>query len=71
LTSDRRYVVVGAGAIGATVAAQLHTAGRRVVLVARGANLSALRDHGLRYLRPDGERRLTVPAAALPRPAFS
>jgi thiosulfate/3-mercaptopyruvate sulfurtransferase len=58
-----RYVVIGAGAVGATLAAELHTAGRAVLLVARGAHLAALRD-GLRYLRPDGEHRVPVPVAA-------
>ncbi|GAA4990649.1 rhodanese-like domain-containing protein [Pseudonocardia tropica] len=58
-----RYVVVGAGAVGATLAAELHLAGREVVLVARGAQLDALRG-GLRYLRPEGEQRVAVPAAA-------
>ncbi|WP_226352304.1 ketopantoate reductase family protein [Pseudonocardia sp. ICBG601] len=57
-----RYVVVGAGAVGATLAAELHLAGRQVVLVARGAQLAALRG-GLRYLRPEGEQRVGVPVA--------
>jgi 2-dehydropantoate 2-reductase len=61
-----RYVIIGAGAIGATLAAQLHTAGRRVVLVARGRNLAALRADGLRYLRPDGERRIDLPVVGGP-----
>lgn len=60
-----RYVVVGAGAVGATVAAELHEAGREVVLVARGAQLAAL-SGGLRYLRPDGEHRIALPVAAAP-----
>jgi thiosulfate/3-mercaptopyruvate sulfurtransferase len=62
-SAQRRYVVIGAGAVGATLAAELHTAGLPAVLVARGAHLAALRD-GLRYLRPDGEHRVPVPAAA-------
>jgi thiosulfate/3-mercaptopyruvate sulfurtransferase len=49
---SRRYVVIGAGAVGATVAAQLHASGVDVVVVARGANLAALRADGLRYVRP-------------------
>ena len=61
-----RYVIVGAGAVGATVAAELHRAGSAVVLVARGANLAALRAGGLRYLCPDGEHVLRVPVAAGP-----
>ena len=62
----RRYVVIGAGAVGATVAAELHTAGIPVVLVARGAHLAELRRSGLRYVRPDGEHAVAVPVAAGP-----
>src|SRR5690242_13554011 len=61
-----RYIIVGAGAVGATVGAQLHRAGIDVVLVARGAHLTVLREHGLRYLRPDGEHVLDVPVVAGP-----
>ena len=38
-----RYVVIGAGAVGGTIAARLHAAGREVVVVARGAHLDAIR----------------------------
>jgi len=58
-----RYVIIGAGAVGATFAAQLHEAGREVFLVARGANLAALQSTGLRYVRPDHERVLHLPAS--------
>ena len=61
-----RYVVIGAGAVGASIAAELHRAGVDTVLVGRGAQLTALRDQGLRYVRPDGEHRLRVPLAAGP-----
>ncbi|MEX5709050.1 rhodanese-like domain-containing protein [Parafrankia sp. FMc6] len=61
-----RYVIIGAGAVGATVAAQLHGAGIDAVLVARGANLEALRAGGLRYIRPDSDRRLPLPAVGGP-----
>lgn len=61
-----RYVVIGAGAVGATTAAQLHLAGREVVLAARGAHLAALRESGLRYLRPDGTTTLRLPVVGGP-----
>jgi thiosulfate/3-mercaptopyruvate sulfurtransferase len=61
-----RYVVIGAGAVGASIAAELHHAGVETILIARGAHLAALREHGLTYVRPDGERRLHVPVAAGP-----
>lgn len=65
--AQHRYVVIGAGAVGATLAAELHTAGVSVVLVARGAHLDALRTGGLRYLRPDGERVVDVPVVGGPQ----
>lgn len=61
-----RYVIIGAGAVGATLAAQLHGAGSEVVLVARGWNLEALRTHGLRYVRPDGTHTLRLPVVGGP-----
>ncbi len=61
-----RYVVIGAGAVGATVGAELHRAGHRVVLVARGPHLDALRERGLIYRRPDAAERLEIPAVAGP-----
>jgi thiosulfate/3-mercaptopyruvate sulfurtransferase len=56
-----RYVVIGAGAIGVTFAAELKRAGNGVVLVARGAQLAAARGDGITYARPDGARKLDVP----------
>ncbi|MFG1604870.1 ketopantoate reductase family protein [Actinoplanes sp. NPDC049265] len=61
-----RYVVVGAGAVGASIAAELHRAGIDTILVARGAHLAALREHGLTYRRPGGEHRLRIPVAGGP-----
>ena len=61
-----RYVIVGAGAVGATFAAELHLSGREVVLVARGDQLAALRSGGLRYLRPDQQHRIELTVAGGP-----
>ena len=47
-----RIVIVGAGAVGGTVAARLRLAGQDVVAVARGAHGQAIRDHGLRFESP-------------------
>jgi len=55
-----RYVIVGAGATGASLAAQLHEAGLDYILVARGRQLEALRSDGLRYRRPAGEVSLRL-----------
>lgn len=61
-----RYVVIGAGAVGATLAAELHRAGTAVVLVAGGTELSAPARGGLRHRRPDGEHVVDLPVAAGP-----
>jgi thiosulfate/3-mercaptopyruvate sulfurtransferase len=55
-----RYIVIGAGAVGASVGAQLHEAGKDVVVVARGRHLSLLRERGLDYVRPEGIRRVAL-----------
>ncbi|GAA3744116.1 2-dehydropantoate 2-reductase [Spinactinospora alkalitolerans] len=50
-----RIAVLGAGAIGAYVGAALHRGGAEVHLVARGAQLEALRTGGVRVLSPRGD----------------
>lgn len=55
----RRYVIVGAGATGASLAAQLHLSGQPYLLIARGRQADALRRSGLTYRRPD--RTDTIP----------
>lgn len=59
-----RYVVVGAGAIGAHLAAQLTAAGIPTVLVARGAQLAALRSGPLTLRKATGDEHVTVAAVA-------
>ena len=61
-----RYVIIGAGAVGVTLAAELQRAGEEVVLAARGAQLAALRAGTMRYVRPDGTRVLDLPAVGGP-----
>jgi 2-dehydropantoate 2-reductase len=58
-----RYVIIGAGAIGAAVAAQLHLSGAETVLIARGKHAQVIHTQGMRYLRPEGEQRVRVPVA--------
>lgn len=65
-TAVTRYVIVGAGAVGVTVAAELRRAGLDVLVIARGGQLAALRAGTLRYARPDGTRDLSLPVAAGP-----
>ncbi len=61
-----RYVIIGAGAVGITLAAELQASDRDVVVVGRGRQLELLRDGAVRYLTPDGSRLLSVAAAGRP-----
>jgi 2-dehydropantoate 2-reductase len=58
-----RIGVFGAGAIGGYLAVEMARAGQEVVLLARGANLEAIRARGLR-LRIGGEERRAEVAAS-------
>lgn len=57
-----KIAVVGAGAIGGFVGAELALAGEEVTLIARGAQLEAIQRGGLRLVR-DGEQRIASPRA--------
>ncbi|MFE0325285.1 ketopantoate reductase family protein [Streptomyces sp. NPDC003753] len=61
-----RYIIIGAGAVGGAVGARLAEAGHEVVLVARGAQYTALRERGLRFLAPDGEHTHRLPVVDAP-----
>ena len=61
-----RLVFLGAGAIGGGIAGYLARAKRDVLVLARGAHLAAMREHGLRIESPDGNFVVT-PAVADPR----
>ncbi|WP_375406868.1 ketopantoate reductase family protein [uncultured Amnibacterium sp.] len=61
-----RSVVIGAGAIGALLAAQLELAGRETVLVARGEALAAIRDRGVVVARPSRTETVPVTVAGGP-----
>lgn len=61
-----RYIVYGAGGIGASLGAQLHQAGREVVLIARGAQRAAIAGNGLEYVTPERRTRLALPVVAHP-----
>ena len=50
-----RFTVLGAGAIGGYVGAALARGGADVTLIARGAHLAAMREHGVRVLSPRGD----------------
>ena len=57
-----RVAVLGAGAIGAYVGAALARGGTDVHLIARGANLEAMRRNGVRVLSPRGDFEAKPPA---------
>lgn len=58
-----RICIVGAGAIGGYVGARLALAGEHVTLIARGAHLAAIQQHGL-ALETAGQREVAWPALA-------
>jgi len=63
-----RVAVFGAGAVGAYLGSRFAAAGADVHLVARGANLDALRTNGLTIVAPDGTTTNT-PVLATDDPA--
>ncbi len=66
----RTIAVVGAGGVGGLLAAMLARGGHDVRMLARGAALAAIHEHGLRTHGPDGDHvvpiaRISEDAAAL------
>jgi 2-dehydropantoate 2-reductase len=57
-----RFAILGSGAIGSYLGAALARGGADVVLIARGPQLEALREHGVRVLSPRGDFEARVPA---------
>ena len=51
----RKYVIIGTGGTGGTVGAYLAKAGMDVTFIARGEHLQAIREKGLKILRPKDE----------------
>lgn len=58
-----KICIIGAGAIGGLLAARLARAGEDVTIVARGAQLAAIRDKGLRLIDENGETISVAPHA--------
>jgi 2-dehydropantoate 2-reductase len=50
-----RFAILGAGAVGGYVGAALARGGADVTLIARGAHLQAMSEHGVRILSPRGD----------------
>src|SRR5690349_6986005 len=64
-----RFAVVGAGAIGGYLGARLAGVGEDVTFIARGANLTAIRAHGMRLIEEDGTQVDARAGEATDRPA--
>lgn len=62
-----RFIMYGAGAVGGVVGGRLAQHGHDVVLIARGAHLAAIQEHGLELQSPSETVRLKVPAVGSPR----
>lgn len=61
-----RVIVHGIGAVGGTIAARLALAGQEVVGIARGAQLRAIREGGLRLRTPAGDHLARFDCVAAP-----
>ena len=61
-----RICIYGAGAIGGFLAVQLALAGENVSLLARGAHLKAIKEHGLKLLIQGEERIVHLPSSDNP-----
>lgn len=53
-----KIAIIGAGAIGGYVGAKLALAGEDVTFIARGANLAAIRNHGMKLIMRDGSEHV-------------
>ncbi len=62
-----RFVIVGAGAVGGTVAVRLAASGHDVAVIARGQHLAAIQAHGLELRDPAGSQIVGMPAVAGPK----
>ena len=59
-----KFVIAGAGAVGAYIGACMARAGLDVTLLARGAQLRAITERGVRVISPEGDfKRIRTPPA--------
>ena len=61
-----RIVIYGAGAIGGVIGGHLAMAGSKVVLIGRPEHMNAVRENGLKLIKPDGAHILRVTAVTSP-----
>jgi 2-dehydropantoate 2-reductase len=62
-----KTAILGAGGVGSYYGGALARAGHEVILLARGAHLSALRERGLEVRTPEGSYTVMVEAAGDPK----
>jgi 2-dehydropantoate 2-reductase len=62
-----KICIVGAGAIGGMLGVKLALAGEGVTFICRGANLEAVKNHGMKLIMDDGTEYLARPAMATDR----
>jgi 2-dehydropantoate 2-reductase len=60
-----KIAIIGAGAIGGFVGARLALSGEDVTFIVRGANLQAIRRHGIRLIGRDGAESVATNVGAL------
>ncbi len=63
-----RYIIIGAGAVGASLAAQFALSEIDYVLVGRGAQIRHIKQHGLTFRRPTVVRQIELSAFDLEEP---
>jgi len=61
-----RFVIYGAGAVGGVIGGRLSEHGHDVVLIGRGRQLAAVREHGLRVESPGGTTTIQLPIVEAP-----
>ncbi len=66
---ELRYMIIGAGGVGAPIGAFLTRAGKDTVLIARGKHLEVMQERGL-TIEPSGGEAWTVPVKAADMPSF-
>ena len=54
-----KVAIIGAGAVGGYVGVKLALAGEDLTFIVRGANLAAIRDHGMKLIMADGSEHAT------------
>lgn len=66
-----RYLVIGAGGTGGSIAAYMNEAGKDVAVIARGKHLEAIKENGLRMETPDRGSFATKPIKAFDMENYS